>query len=466
MNSPVTTLENSSDPTLHAYLGDHASDKDPDERQRPGRGASMKQALRQVRPERSSSRGRSHVEKSIEVTLPVADQVTNVRSRKSSHYMGLFRENTTPIMETELGTTRFLTGHPRPGRSPSSVPRPLSPEAGRAHLEQKGQSAIENVEARPGPFQEAENLEQVPSEELTTSPLPSPTSVSPHGFQISSPSQVGHDPYFRTQDEIRQQLFEQIRQRRPDKSGSHEIPFIPYRDIQSHDGGRTLESDSIPARERTDLEREEHMSKVEYKPHAGRPPEEIERLSSIPISYPEDDERDEKAPPKVIRDLSESRWATGEISAPEHIDISIESKHEKKIFHGSYQPPEDDDEDYERSTEQLSPVSEYPDTKVSSASETEAESGDDEMLVGPTDEGELTPTGTTGRQLTLRPRRKSKSNEPKAVVLDPYSHQVGGHSTMFRFSRRAVCKRLNNRENQFYERVEVRHPDLLRFLPR
>ena len=37
---------------------------------------------------------------------------------------------------------------------------------------------------------------------------------------------------------------------------------------------------------------------------------------------------------------------------------------------------------------------------------------------------------------------------------------------MFRFSRRAVCKQLNNRENEFYERIEQRHPDMLRFLPR
>ena len=52
------------------------------------------------------------------------------------------------------------------------------------------------------------------------------------------------------------------------------------------------------------------------------------------------------------------------------------------------------------------------------------------------------------------------------MVLEPYSHQVGGHSTMFRFSRRAVCKQLNNRENQFYEMIEQRHPDMLPFLPR
>lgn len=53
-----------------------------------------------------------------------------------------------------------------------------------------------------------------------------------------------------------------------------------------------------------------------------------------------------------------------------------------------------------------------------------------------------------------------------AVELKPYRHQVGGHSALFRFSRRAVCKSLSNRENEFYEAVEKRHPDLLKFLPR
>lgn len=54
----------------------------------------------------------------------------------------------------------------------------------------------------------------------------------------------------------------------------------------------------------------------------------------------------------------------------------------------------------------------------------------------------------------------------EAIALKPYRHQVGGHTTIWRFSRRAVCKKLNNRENEFYETVERWHRDLLPFLPR
>jgi len=53
-----------------------------------------------------------------------------------------------------------------------------------------------------------------------------------------------------------------------------------------------------------------------------------------------------------------------------------------------------------------------------------------------------------------------------AVELKPYNHQVGGHTALFRFSRRAVCKSLSNRENEFYEAIETRHPSLLQFLPK
>jgi hypothetical protein len=60
-----------------------------------------------------------------------------------------------------------------------------------------------------------------------------------------------------------------------------------------------------------------------------------------------------------------------------------------------------------------------------------------------------------------------KPKEPlDAIELIPYKHQVGGHTTIWRFSKRAVCKKLNNSENKFYEIVERDHPELLAFLPR
>lgn len=59
----------------------------------------------------------------------------------------------------------------------------------------------------------------------------------------------------------------------------------------------------------------------------------------------------------------------------------------------------------------------------------------------------------------------SSEPPPNVVQLQPFNHQVGGHNHIFQFSRRAVCKPLVSRENQFYEALERDHPDMLAFVP-
>ncbi|OWB85731.1 kinase activity protein [[Candida] boidinii] len=55
---------------------------------------------------------------------------------------------------------------------------------------------------------------------------------------------------------------------------------------------------------------------------------------------------------------------------------------------------------------------------------------------------------------------------PLAVELQPFKNKVGGHTAIFKFSHRAVCKALVNRENKWYETIELKHPELLKFMPR
>ncbi|PHH74118.1 hypothetical protein CDD80_3298 [Ophiocordyceps camponoti-rufipedis] len=77
--------------------------------------------------------------------------------------------------------------------------------------------------------------------------------------------------------------------------------------------------------------------------------------------------------------------------------------------------------------------------------------------------------GEAKSQVLCRASRENQffARKPlEAIELIPYKHQVGGHTTLWRFSRRAVCKQLNNRENEFYETIERYHRDLLPFLPR
>ncbi|SNX82254.1 related to KCS1 - potential transcription factor of the BZIP type [Melanopsichium pennsylvanicum] len=73
----------------------------------------------------------------------------------------------------------------------------------------------------------------------------------------------------------------------------------------------------------------------------------------------------------------------------------------------------------------------------------------------------------TARRARMSHRsRTSLTNDPPAVVqLQPFHNQVGGHNSIFRFSKRAVCKPLVSRENEFYEAVEREHPNLLAFIP-
>lgn len=55
---------------------------------------------------------------------------------------------------------------------------------------------------------------------------------------------------------------------------------------------------------------------------------------------------------------------------------------------------------------------------------------------------------------------------PLTVELRPFKNKVGGHTAIFKFSKRAVCKALMNRENLWYEAVEKKHLDLLKFMPK
>lgn len=55
---------------------------------------------------------------------------------------------------------------------------------------------------------------------------------------------------------------------------------------------------------------------------------------------------------------------------------------------------------------------------------------------------------------------------PLAVELKPFTNKVGGHTAIFRFSKRAVCKALVRRENKWYETMELTNNKLLQFMPR
>lgn len=100
---------------------------------------------------------------------------------------------------------------------------------------------------------------------------------------------------------------------------------------------------------------------------------------------------------------------------------------------------------------------------TSQGNETETEDTD----TTPTGSLKLSPVKQLQEKRETLPIQQQEPKQPLAAIeLMPYRHQVGGHTTMWRFTKRAVCKQMNNRENEFYEKVEKYHPNLMKFLPR
>ncbi|KAI0773993.1 hypothetical protein C8Q74DRAFT_1419063 [Fomes fomentarius] len=140
-----------------------------------------------------------------------------------------------------------------------------------------------------------------------------------------------------------------------------------------------------------------------------------------------------RSPWSTDDDDDESAWETGSVttttsttsaSSPFPLSPSRTSPHPQPRVHN----PSDEDEDRHRAL--LSPY---------------------EMVLTPGMEGESS---------------TDIAREPPTYPLRPFRNQVGGHSAIYKFTKRAVCKPLVSRENLFYEAVEREAPPLLDFIPR
>ena len=425
---PVTGMDvHEPENKRYSLEGGAASDTgSPSERETRGhmvveRGDSMRGIMKNTRAERSVSRGRAHVEKSIEATVKKPEMGGNARSRKASHMMGLFDPRTGSESPATVPDDHTLSSE----EPPKSSSRPTSPLY---------QSTVSPWATRRS------------SREAIDVPIAArdPSRAgSAYGSKPVSPLKHDHDPYFRQQDLAQRPALQESR-----------VSFKASR--------APTPSDTVVETEAQDQHAfaDEHISAAVYYPHSGPSPEEIELYTSPgEVASPELVKSRPLPPPIGDVLLTADAKAHEALGGAAHIDISVVSQHEKKVFHGNYRPLE---EEAVEDLLPLSPFSEAPNTAIVTTSESELESGDETGL--PDD---IATTPTQRSTLTRRPTESQASTKTKAkVVLEPYKHQIGGHSTIFRFSRRAVCKQLNNRENEFYERIEQRHPDMLKFLPR
>lgn len=202
----------------------------------------------------------------------------------------------------------------------------------------------------------------------------------------------------------------------------------------------------------------EHISSATYYPHHAPSPDMLEDTDpDQSSSFESSDDAIKSSKASSLEPIDEEGKVGVNVlhepqDAPDNTRHSFDKISRPRPSSGSFQPPGSG-------------------SSNSSASDTDYESWDDSGRSDRaedsrvTDGGDVTPTASP-KVHTHFHDAKARQAPLQAVELKPYKHQVGGHTNVYSFSKQAICKQLNNRENEFYEVIERRHPELLKFLPR
>lgn len=453
---------------------------------------------------RSSSRG--HAEEQIEATLANEEPLSNARSRKASHYLGLFKENTT---SQELKKSKGK-GKPKDvskgqgGTKTREIPPRVRLDAENDDLHDKATTTTHDISQpeyaagdrlatsdyiqenisrqRPSrntsstqphtsPLSDVSNKSTVDNKEIIqepTEPMESIEWISGGGAQGTLPLRLledirNHHSVPSTTPETTGKFPAAVRR-------ASEASKIKCRDSVFEKPNDQSTEDSCPSRYTPEAKSEgaadedeyevenEQIFSATYYPHQGPCPDALE-----------DTDPDQTSPFESSDDTIKASESSSISSVDEEYPVQsveasdvLEDHDVKPSPHESYAKSRTPSERH-----RIGP----PDSGTSSASDTDYESWDDVRRSdkgdesGVTDGGDVTPTATP-RQSSSFARTKPRSKPLRAVELRPYKHQVGGHTHVYSFSKQAICKQLNNRENEFYEVVERRHPELLKFMPR
>ncbi|KAL2044232.1 hypothetical protein N7G274_002937 [Stereocaulon virgatum] len=452
---------------------------------------------------RSSSRSsQARVEKRIEATLADAEPSSHARSRKSSHTLGLFKENTTTsgtkrdqerartasdnVIDNSIEADKVsydeAVKDDRRGRptldssqkygAPKTCPPYPDPDGKRT--ENKDPSSCHRQPPRPP--SSSRTGEELPVKSLSD---PDITADASRGNLTNRSGKPGDT----SKTKVPSRLLEEIRdfhnlaapfhqkfrstQPKGATSSSDEAESGSGENAASwRDQGDIGTGSSIKASQEAENEDEEteHISSALYYPHEAPSPDALEDISINDARKAKDSQLEANPPlPEPAMSIVD-----GDEAPSEDVDIALQVHNKSNYLHGDLQKA--------RLSAELEskPLLE---SEISSASESDYESleetprptmYEDSSL---TDDAEATPRASPNSRNSYLPCRSRKPRRsPRAplgaVELKPYNHQVGGHTTVFRFSKRAVCKQLSNRENEFYEVVERKHPELLKFLPR
>ena len=440
----------------------------------------------------SNTIGKStQVDKKIEATLPKAEQHPGSRSRKASHFLRVFKENDA-AEEQRRRENRTMDRHVNKDTSERTIRNSgatTSFSGGGIHKQTDDQRAVPmSVTSRSSSVIHTP-LEDLAETYFEAAPTDGHASMILDRRNSERPSEdnVSTDMETESRREFPLRLLEEIRSHHNLTPGadrgssfSKSLPSsavdrlreksaktgtIPRPDeVSGLAERRRDESEDRSAASEEDESEREQISSALYFPHR--------RVASPEQVSTGDEQRKTSGGNKQERrsrtsTVSESKgWiAEEDAKTPGEVEISLQSQDTNQCLHGDLPASAQVSADAQKQMSwpfegHTSAESDYESLADSSHSFRADESS-------ATDDLAATPTATPVRPAEAKQPTVTQPQAPLgAVELKPYDHQVGGHTTVYRFSRRAVCKQLNNRENEFYETVEQHHPELLEFLPR
>ena len=428
----------------------------------------------------------------IEAVITSDEPMPHARSRKASHYLGLFKEKRGPP-ERKRSKDKHqereregILGEPLPVLS--SLNRD-SPDGVKVDLQQLRRSSsyehprhfADKLPARSEPPVEAPGLTRSSTETTAATPsLFSKDSVlttdSEEEAATFSEDRVEWRSGEQTLDSLPFTLLEEIRSHRKEKTpkrpplsrtGSSRAEKDDLRQTSAKVAratggtpGSPFDYDAQVYEDEGDLEKE-RISSATYYPHQAPSPDTIAEH----------------------RHLDEAQLVKGKSKTtplpPQTLDIdAVESEVIHESTDSAFNLQSKDriqfiEKEYQSTTPGLDTGrSDYKWSTTSSASDTDYDSideggrSDKDSERSRPDDGDTTPTATPHAFSYLQSRLRRGRKPLRAVELQPYKHQVGGHTKVFSFSKQAICKQLNNRENVFYEVIERAHRQLLDFLPK
>ncbi|PNS14703.1 hypothetical protein CAC42_1725 [Sphaceloma murrayae] len=398
----------------------------------------------------------TEVDQRIDAKMPKPELGTNVRSRKTSHYLGIFKDEDAPHRvrpdeplrrPSTSGSSTHSRGESfsdedQDERIPPRVAVIAQDRSHRQHLPDRQASTSNDRSHR----------QQLPDRQASISKdrsrLPKVTERPPQVIPNNLLEDIRNHGRVITNNLRRESLETSVKTQSSKTSK-------PTNGLQSLTDLR-LQSLTLDEQDEEDSSDKEHITSALYYPHQGlasRPSVEDQPTPDEGVKEFKTDRPVQEKLKKVTSPQDEDRQ--------DHVEIALVTEEEKQFLQGNlpatlHSSEEEDD---------------VADPTFSDAylSESELSSGYESSVVN---EDDTTPTATP-KQFSGFPRRlsdaaKGHRKQPSvgAVELKPFDHQVGGHTTVYSFSRQAVCKQLNSRENEFYETVESFHPELLDFLPR